>query len=233
MKIIFSNEHFVALDKEAGVLTVPSRIGAKDPRPVLGLILQEELRQKVFPVHRLDYEVSGLVLFARSAEAHRLASAWFEKKQIQKTYRALTGLQDFSHWPEKIPCERAPISTEMPEPVMWKSRLLRGKKRSYESPEGDLAETLAQLVRIDSQNSLAEWNLQPLTGRSHQLRYELSRHGFPILGDALYGSKKIFAQDKIALRAVQLSLQKISGDKLGLPEILEVPADRDQERLLK
>ncbi len=225
MKIIFQNENFVAIDKESGVLTVPSRLGTKDDRPVLGVELQNQLKQQVFPVHRLDFEVSGLVLFSLNAKAHAVASSWFEKKQVLKTYRAITTIQNFDHWPENIPCERSLIEAPTVEPFSWKSRILRGKKRSFESPHGDLAETLAHLIAIDIIKNRVEWKLHPLTGRSHQLRFELSRHGFPIYGDHLYGSKIKIEGHHIALRATEISFKKIVEERLGLPENLNVPGE--------
>jgi tRNA pseudouridine32 synthase/23S rRNA pseudouridine746 synthase len=65
------------------------------------------------------------------------------------------------------------------------------------------------------------WILEPLTGRAHQLRFELSRHGYPIVGDVLYGAKDIFEKG-IALRAIELDLSKVN-DRFGLPEKLQAP----------
>lgn len=225
MKIIFQNDNFLAIDKASGVLTVPSRLGAQDRRSVLGIELQKKFQQQIFPIHRLDFEVSGLVLFALNAKAHSLASGWFETRQVQKTYRAFTQQQDFSHWPEKIPAERTPLCQINSSPLLWKTKILRGKKRSYEHEKGDPAETLAFITNVQKEKNLIEWKLQPLTGRSHQLRFELSRHGFPILGDGLYGSKVQLKQDTIALRAVHLSFEKIGGDRLGLPAQFEISSE--------
>ncbi|MBS1983183.1 MAG: RNA pseudouridine synthase, partial [Bdellovibrionales bacterium] len=72
MKIVFENPHFLAADKAPGWLSVPSRLGADDARPCVGREL-EKTHGRVWPVHRLDLEVSGLILFARNAEAHRAA----------------------------------------------------------------------------------------------------------------------------------------------------------------
>ncbi len=94
LKIIFQNQHFVAVDKPAGWLSVPSRWGTDEERPCVGLLLQEQLRSKIYPVHRLDEPVSGLLLFALNAAAHRAANAWFADHHIQKTYEAMTTHQD-------------------------------------------------------------------------------------------------------------------------------------------
>src|SRR5262249_37266290 len=105
---------------------------------------------------------------------------------------------------------------------VWKSKLLRGKKRAYESPAGKLAETRA--LYTGSRPAGALWELHPKTGRPHQLRVHLAQHGFPILGDVLYGAKQPRDGGGIALRAVRLSLRGCSGREVfGLPEDLSVP----------
>ncbi|HMN69804.1 MAG TPA: pseudouridine synthase, partial [Bdellovibrionales bacterium] len=72
MNIVFENENLIAVDKPHGWLTTPAR-SADDPRPCLGRELQAAVGSQVYPVHRLDFEVGGLVLFARTAQAHRVA----------------------------------------------------------------------------------------------------------------------------------------------------------------
>lgn len=226
IQIIFENKHFVVCDKKSGVLSTPSRFEESDVRGCLGTALQDHLKIQIFPVHRLDYEVSGLVIYAKNAEAHRIANAWFENKNVQKTYRALTRAQDFSHVPDNVPNLRQMINLSVGNEFEWKARILRGKRRSYESPQGKPSLTLAKYLGINSQNFL-QWDLQPVTGRSHQLRFDLSRHGFPIVGDKLYGSKVEWIADSIALRAYQIDFSKApKADILGLPQVLKVPLER-------
>src|SRR5690606_37920150 len=93
----------------------------------------------------------------------------------------------------------------------WHCRLLRGKKRSYESPAGEESFTKVRFLETDK-NGFLHWQVMPLTGRPHQIRFELSRHGFPILGDILYGSKQVWKPNEIALRAVKLKMKKIFSD---------------------
>ncbi len=222
LKIIFQNENFVVLDKEPGVLTVPSRKGVEDQRTVLGIELQKFLKKKIFPVHRLDFEVSGIVLFALNEKTHRIAGDWFANRKVHKTYRAFTKAQNFDHWPVSIPCDRTLLNEITSKPLLWKSRILRGKKRSYENPKGDLAETLAEIKKIENEKNQIEWLLHPITGRSHQLRFELSRHGFPILGDQLYGSNVENRNSAIALRAIAVDLSAVGSERMSLPEKIEV-----------
>lgn len=200
------------MDKPAGWLSVPSRMGADDPRPCVGTTLQSQLGERLWPVHRLDEEVSGLLLFARNAEAHRRLCSGFEEHRIAKTYQAL--------------CEgAAPAATPLLETRRLTTKLLRGKRRAYVHADGKLAITDVTLLSIisDSDGGLLRFALQPQTGRSHQLRVELSRLGCPILGDTLYGARRPFGQCGIALRAVALDFQRF-GERaaLALPPLLEV-----------
>ena len=219
IQAVFQNNNFIVCNKPAEVLSVPAR-EKSDGRPCLGTGLQQELKTQIFPVHRLDYEVSGLIIYALNAKAHQVSQSWFEKKIIQKTYIAETIEQNFSHWPSNIPTDRTPLITEEGKSYIWKTRILRGKKRSFESPHGEWAETKARIV----QNLPVKlvWSLMPVTGKSHQLRLELSRRGFPIHGDILYGSSVKSNGAGISLKAVQIDLTQIE-DRLGLPELIGLP----------
>ncbi|MBC7743157.1 MAG: RNA pseudouridine synthase [Bdellovibrionaceae bacterium] len=216
LNIIFQNENFVVCDKPAAVLSVPAR-ERNDVRPCLGLQLQKELRSQIFPVHRLDFEVSGLIIFARTVLSHKISQRWFEKKEVQKKYLATANQQDFSHWPVGINTDRATIAANPGQQYIWKTQILRGKKRSFESNQGDWAETKATIYEV--KDFKTQWQLYPLTGRPHQLRLEMSRRGFPIDGDELYGSKVKLNRPGIALRAVEIDFLKIQ-DRLGLPQKL-------------
>lgn len=217
LPIVFKNERVLVLDKPAGWLSVPSRAGAADERPCAGLIAQERLG-RLWPVHRLDLEVSGLLVFARDAEAHRQLSAAFESRAVHKTYLGRS---------EGSPPPDAPLGVE----ARWESTLLRGKRRAYVHPAGKPAVTLATLLTVepDPERSGARslsWRLVPLTGRAHQLRVELGRRGCPLLGDTLYGASAPLPPrygGGIALRAVALELGPV-GARLGLPSELRVPA---------
>ncbi len=211
LAIVFKNLHFVVIDKPTAVLSVPSRMGRSDPRPVAGICLQEELGCRIFPVHRLDEDTSGLLMFALSPEASRTANLWFENHEVIKTYEALSiplALQDVQRW-----------STEQ----TWHNRLMRGKKRAYEAAYGKPSITKARCVTASSENK-SVWHLQPITGRSHQLRYEMARHGFPIAGDITYGSKqKPDGEEGIDLRAFKLDLTHCtSRSDFQLPEIISI-----------
>ena len=224
IRIVFENENFVVCDKPCQVLSVPSR-DRLEKRACLGLQLQEKYKTKadILPVHRLDYEVSGLIIYALNAKAHKVAQGWFDQKKISKMYLARTSLQNFSHWPQTVSTDRTVIDPQTQKDFFWQTQIFRGKKRSFESPQGALAETKAQITSTDAEG--VDWNLFPLTGKPHQLRLELSRHGFPIIGDQLYGSTYL-VKSGIALKAVTLDLAAIS-ERLGLPERIQLPQQFD------
>ncbi len=198
MKIIFENENIIAVFKDAGVLSVPSRLGAEEKRPILGHILQEHLKKQIYPVHRLDEDVSGLIIFALNPTAHRALNKAFEAHQVEKTYEALTEGE-------------APAQKDF----LWESKLVRGKKRSFEAPHGKTAITRASYCG-QRPDRLLQWKLYPKTGRSHQLRVHLAKAGFPIAGDELYASKTVFTEAGIALRAVALNFEKAQDLLKGL-----------------
>lgn len=220
IKTIFENENFIVCDKPSQWLSVPDRF--ESGRPCLGLELQKQLNQQIFPVHRLDYEVSGLIIYAKNQKAHKVSQAWFLDKKIQKKYLGITSIkQDFSHWPKDKPYPAQVIEANDQQSFFWAMKILRGKKRSYESQHGDLSETEAVIQKKES-NQWLYWDLYPITGKPHQLRLELSRHGFPLLGDELYGSKiqvdKVgWTNGGIALRAIQIQLNESITNRLGLP----------------
>lgn len=207
--IVFENSNVVIVDKPAGMLAVPGRF-MDDPRPVLGRQLESQLGSRLWPVHRLDFEVSGVMAFAKTAESHKVLNAAFENRIVQKTYQAFTELIGDEKFGEK---------------QIWMSAILRGKKRSFESPHGQPSETWAMALRkvdaVTIKMTAVEWQLEPLTGRPHQLRFEMFKHHRPIIGDQLYGSL-LRIPNGIALRAVRIVWpQKISG-ALAMPEFSEV-----------
>jgi len=216
--VVFENARFIAIDKPSGWLSVPSRMGAEDTRPVAGIWLQQQSGKKIWPLHRLDLEVSGLLLFALDAEAHREASQWFEGRQLKKSYDAWTQSKT-NAWPQ-------------PHANMhWESLIMRGKKRAYVHHAGKQAITEAEFVQTFdvAGEVLGEWSVWPKTGRGHQIRFHLAQAGYPILGDHLYGASTALPDGKIALRSVELNFQQCSESdvKRNLPEVLKVKPLRE------
>jgi tRNA pseudouridine32 synthase/23S rRNA pseudouridine746 synthase len=208
MKPIFENEHFLILDKPAGSLVIPARErSAETDLSLIETLRKERGEESIYVVHRLDREVSGIVLFAKTKEAHRESNRWFEEHLVQKTYQALT--------------EKGAELLKAGEWVLWRSNLVRGKKRTFEAEHGKLSITEACLIEVGAK--WCEFRLRPRTGRTHQLRVELSKRGYVILGDKLYGAKTVFRENEIALRAVELDFSSIRGSRdFMLPEKISV-----------
>ncbi len=217
-EVIFENANLIVIDKPGGYLSVPSRMGKVDRRPVAGIALQEYAGQQIFPVHRLDQETSGLLMFAKTSKAQSLLSRAFEIREVQKTYQAITEIKpDFEFFIGRT----------------FKNKLFRGKKRSFEAEHGQLAETLIQNIESIEVKFLL-WTLLPKTGRSHQLRVQLAMRGFPIVGDELYDSKvslpHLFqlpklslSESAIGLRAILLDLSNAKGiETLDCPKTFSV-----------
>jgi 23S rRNA-/tRNA-specific pseudouridylate synthase len=217
-EIIFENANLIIIDKPSGYLSVPSRMGKADSRPVAGIIIQDYVGQQIFPVHRLDEETSGLLIFAKTSKAQSLLNRAFEMHEVQKTYEAIT---------ETKPEFKFLLGST------FKNKLFRGKKRSFEAEHGQIAETLIQNIETLDANLLL-WILLPKTGRSHQLRVQLSMRGFPIVGDVLYGSKLALptsinlsklssSESAIGLRAVHLDFDNFKGiETLDCPKKFSV-----------
>jgi tRNA pseudouridine32 synthase/23S rRNA pseudouridine746 synthase len=201
--VVWRNAHLVAIDKPPGWLAVPGRPTEQDrerkddSRPVVGRWLEKELGARVFPVHRLDEPVSGLLLFALDPHAHRALNDAFATRAVGKTYEAWT--------------EAGPTGTDTGGPVTWRSKLCKGKRRTFEAPHGKVAETVATWLgpHTTPAGIVQAWRLLPLTGRPHQLRVHLAAAGCPILGDALYGGPAWPTARGIALRAVQIDLSNV------------------------
>ena len=222
-RVVFQGAHVVAVDKPSGWLSVPSRLGAADKRSSVGRWLEKELNQRLFPLHRLDEPVSGLLLFARSPQAQVAISSWFEDRRVQKKYVAATlSLPKAWQWGD-CPWD---AHQRFDEAQLWRCSLSKGKRRSFVDPQnGKNSETKAFLrgKGILQDEPCFQWELYPLTGRSHQLRIHLALSGFPILGDSLYGCDVSFSNG-IALRSVEIVFPSESG-KWDLPTSLSVPLE--------
>lgn len=208
ISIVFENDHAVIAHKPSGTLSVPSRLGPNETRPILKKSLETQLKRPLWSVHRLDFEVSGLIIYAKSAEFHRAANSWFEKQMVTKTYSALTE-------GDEVDAQSFQNTAE------WRSYIVRGKKRSFEAPYGQEAITLARFQRREG--DYLRWELQPKTGRSHQLRFELAKHGFPIVGDTLYGAKSKLRDNAIELAAVAIDFSQCpEREKYQIPNSITI-----------
>lgn len=225
--IVSENEFYIAVDKNPGVLSVPSSKGISESRSILGLTLEKKLGSQLYPVHRLDFETQGLIIFAKTASAQVYLTQAISTKQIKKTYRALSSIPKSLDVKSKPQIKFKDYKNELN--FIWKSQLVKGKKRTFESAHGKEAITEGELRGIGD-DGIFDFYLNPITGRTHQLRYELFIRGMPILGDELYSGENVghFSSSKfkcIALRAFRLDFSRLDKKERilwKLPETLEI-----------
>lgn len=199
-QILFEDEWLVAVNKRAGQLTVADRWGKEPSENILLHALGASLREKghkadatgrdLYPVHRLDRDTSGLVLFAKNEAAHRGLSRLFEGREVEKVYWAFVGGDPAWDFCEvNVPLQRLEGKT--------------GRGRAIiHIQNGKLAETQFQVLERFSSNAWIE--ARPRTGRLHQIRLHLRVLGHPVLNDPLYGwenKKRLQAGERMPLHA--------------------------------
>jgi tRNA pseudouridine32 synthase / 23S rRNA pseudouridine746 synthase len=170
LHIIYQDEYLIAIDKPAGLLSVPGRGPALQD---CALHRVQSLYPNALVVHRLDEATSGLLLFALSPVVQKALSAAFEMRQVHKTYHAWV---HGTHLPEQGVID-APIAVD------WPHRPLR----RIDHEKGQSAITQYQLLLKNEHTHHILCRLEPQTGRTHQLRLHMQHIGHPIVGDRLYG----------------------------------------------
>ena len=220
--IVFENDYFVALNKPAGVLSIPDRMQSEPS-------LKDRLIEKygsIFTIHRLDKETSGIIIFAKDEVTHKYFSKQFEERTVEKFYMGLVhGLP--SH---KTGTIEAPI---MEHPV-FKGQMVINKN-------GKPSVTDYEVIESYGKYSLLKFQLH--TGRTHQIRIHSKNIGHPIVCDPLYGDgkpvmlsdiKKKFKLSKhdeeerpmlsrVALHSYQLKFKDANGKEIDL--VAELPKD--------
>ncbi len=194
--VIYIDEHMLVAEKPAGLLSVPGRLPENKDCLISRL-------QAVYPdaltVHRLDMATSGLMVFARGGEVHRTLSKVFAERQVSKRYIAVLAgeligdgevdLPLITDWPNR---PRQMVNHDIGKPSLTRWRVIG---------EGQ------GTTRVE---------LEPVTGRSHQLRVHMMAIGHPILGDVFYASPEIERlSPRLLLHAERLSLpHPVSGETM-------------------
>ncbi|WP_394789579.1 pseudouridine synthase [Rhodoferax sp.] len=195
LRTLYADDYLLVLHKPSGLLSVPGR--GEDKQDCLSA-----RAQKVYPdaliVHRLDMSTSGLLLMARGIAMQRLLNAAFAGREVAKRYVAVVA--GVLAAPERSTDGWAEI--DLPISVDWPNRPLRKIDMEDGKPSRTrwrLLETLANATRLE---------LEPVTGRSHQLRLHLAASGHAILGDALYAPVEVQQQSsRLLLHARSLALR--------------------------
>ena len=219
--LVHDDPDVVAVSKPSGEPVIAERAGP--PQACLRRRLEAQLGQRLWVVHRIDRDASGLVVFARNAAAHRALSLAFERRQVEKSYVALAG--------GEIEREHGTIDVAL-------HAARKGKARPARPDEPGRREATTEYAvekswrRGDAVVSLVE--LRPRTGRHHQIRVHLRSMGAPLLFDPLYGRGLVppgldeAPCDRLALHALRLDLPAPGGDgRLAL----EAPLAEDLQQL--
>jgi tRNA pseudouridine32 synthase/23S rRNA pseudouridine746 synthase len=202
--VLHADAALLVLVKPAGLLSVPGR-GA-DKQDCLSSRVQQQYPDALI-VHRLDMATSGLLLMARGAEMQRRLSHDFATRQVHKRYLAVVDGQ-LEPGADEWGLIDLPILADWPNRPLRKidalGQVSSTRWRVLAQETGPTGETQTRL------------ELEPLTGRTHQLRVHLMAIGHPILGDALYADAPVIQRSpRLLLHASELGLNHpLSGEAL-------------------
>lgn len=229
ISIIFENDDFVAIDKESGMLSIPDR---HDETQLSLYKLLTQRYGKIFIVHRLDRETSGLILFAKNEISHKYLSQLFEHRNIEKNYVGIVR--------GSISEKKGFINEPIAEHPTKKGVMIVSKKGKPSLTDYEVLEDhgIFSLVKFDIHS-----------GRTHQIRVHTKYIGHPIVCDPVYGDgkpvllssfKKKYKLSKndeverpilhrLALHSQRISFTDVNNKKYDL----EAPLPKDMKALLQ
>lgn len=197
LSILHVDAQLIIVDKPAGMLAVPGR-GPDKQDCVIARV------QAVYPdaliVHRLDMATSGLLLLARGATMQRALSRAFAERRVHKRYQALV---------QGLVAQPVGAVFELDFPLMpdWPNR----PRQKIDARHGKPSLTRAWVLEHHPDANLSRVALEPVTGRSHQLRVHLLAIGHPICGDALYAPERATpSTPRLMLHACELGLPALT-----------------------
>ena len=215
LHILHHDEHLIAVHKPPGLLVHRTGLDAGETRFAVQL-LRDQIGQMVWPAHRLDKGTSGVLLFSLNADTARLIGQAFEQGTgIQKTYHAIV-----RGWPQPEGLIDHPLK-RMPDDMRTQREEIQAAQTRFETltrgelplPYGDFPTT-----------RFAKVELQPLTGRRHQLRRHMKHANHPIIGDTTHGKGPLnraiaacIGLQRLWLHATTLALQHpVTGEALSI-----------------
>ncbi|MEK7463676.1 MAG: RNA pseudouridine synthase [Patescibacteria group bacterium] len=196
-KVLYEDNHLIAVYKPAGILVQGDKSGDSSLLDEVKAFIKNKYQKpgNVFLglIHRLDRNVDGVVLFAKTSKGASRVSEQFHNHTIKKVYHA---------WVHGIVKEKAGTLVNF---------LKHDENQNFagvfdtETKGADRAELSYELIKTEGDFSLLKIILK--TGRHHQIRAQLSHTGHPIVGDSKYGSTVRLLDQKIALTATELSFE--------------------------
>jgi RluA family pseudouridine synthase len=196
MIVLYEDDDVLAVHKPEGLASIPERNREKEN--LLGQ-LSDAYSTKLYVVHRLDKEVSGVILFAKHAKAHKALNQQFHQRVVKKTYLAVThGVIQEEHGTIDAPIRQ-----------FGSGRMGVDVKRGKDShTDFGVRERLAGYTFI---------HVYPLTGRRHQIRVHLYSIGYPIVGDVRYGDKQLQQRyPRVMLHASNIAFELLSGQRMKI-----------------
>ncbi len=203
LDILHLSDQLIVVNKPSGLLSVPGRGAGKED--CLSRRVQAEFADALI-VHRLDMGTSGIVVMARGAAAQRALSVLFQERRVRKRYQALVD-----------GCWTAATGGEIALPMT-----VDGPQQRVDHTTGRPSLTRYRVIDIDTARAVSRIELEPVTGRSHQLRVHLEAMGHPILGDDFYGTPASCA--KAARLMLHASRIELCEPGTGLPLCVACPA---------
>ena len=190
--VIYEDDAIIVVNKSCGIPVIKER--GKMPLQPLKERLEAYCTHRLYTVHRIDKETSGIVVFAKDTQAHKQLCLQFEQRSVKKWYIAVVmGSIEASG------CIKAPLYQF-------------GSGRMGVKEGGKYSETAYQRKSLSHNVSLI--TVIPLTGRRHQIRVHLYHIGHPILGDLLYGEERpVAGVSRLMLHASRLELHHPNGEK--------------------
>lgn len=191
LTLLYADAALLVLDKPSGLLSVPGR--GEDKQDCLSARAQQRYPDALV-VHRLDMATSGLLLLARGPAAQRSLSQAFASRTVRKRYIAVVDGQ-------LAPAPQTWGLIELPIRADWPNR----PRRVIDAEHGQPSVTRWRVLPDPALSATTRVELEPVTGRSHQLRVHLLALGHPIVGDALYASARVQAMaERLLLHACSL-----------------------------
>lgn len=214
LDILYRDEHIVAIHKPDALLVHRTRLSGD--RLAALQILRDQINRTLYPVHRLDRATSGVLLFALDSGTARLLGAAFTEHQITKTYRAIVR----GNAPSSGVIDHPVIDPDDPVP---RSALTQFKKLENLSLDEEVD---GRPVRY----SLLE--IQPQTGRRHQIRRHLKHINHPIIGDTVYGRgpQNRFFRDRFGVHRLLLHARALELEHPHTGAPLRIEVEETEER---
>jgi tRNA pseudouridine32 synthase / 23S rRNA pseudouridine746 synthase len=204
LDFVQADSHLLLIEKPAGLLSVPGR-GADKSDCVAARA--QRLYPDALVVHRLDMATSGLLLMARGASMQRRLSQAFADREVGKRYVAVVAGR-----PEPPPPGEWAL-IDLPLAADWPNR----PRRIVDREAGKPSQTRWRCLSHDAGTDTSRLELEPITGRSHQLRVHLQALGHPILGDAFYAPPEV--RDRAPRLLLHASRLRLSHPATGEPLI--------------